>query len=371
MALIVLIEDDPATRMLVSSMLRKDGHEVVMAENGGQGLLMVKSRRPDLVISDVRMPLMDGFEMLAALRLEPAIATVPVVLLTSLQERDHMRTGMTAGADDYITKPFTPAELREAVAAQLNKRQLQASLHAVAIDAAVDTALARQRQNLARLYERRLAHELSRRWPSPQDAPGDEHFDSATALFVDMASYAEVAQKLSPDELADLVKRFYGAANDTVHLFGARHMHFVGEGLLAVFADASDTRTVNHALRAARTALGLVESAHALRNHLETAYPGRGLPAFRVHVALHTGPVTLTLLQDPLHGTAQLLPVGEVVNATMRLQEQAQVLDWPVAMGVHTLRMVTGAMRTGRSARVHLPGRTEPLEAVELTGAQG
>jgi class 3 adenylate cyclase len=186
-------------------------------------------------------------------------------------------------------------------------------------------------------------------------------------LFVDIARYAEVAQKLSPDELADLVKRFYGAANDTVHLFGARHMHFIGEGLLAVFTDDTDTRTVNHALRAARTALGLVESAHAMRNHLNTAYPARGLPAFRVHVALHTGPVTLTLLQDPLHGTAQKLPVGEAVNTTIRLQEQAQALDWPVATGVATVRMVMGAVRTGRRAIIQLPGRPEPLDAVELT----
>jgi DNA-binding response OmpR family regulator len=125
MALIVLMEDDAATRMMVASVLRKDGHEVFPAEDGAAGLKLVRELYPELVISDVQMPVLNGFDMLAALRLDSAIAGTPVVLLTSLQERAHMRIGMTTGADDYITKPFRPAELREAVAAQLNKRQLR------------------------------------------------------------------------------------------------------------------------------------------------------------------------------------------------------------------------------------------------------
>lgn len=368
MALIVLMEDDAATRMLVSSVLRKDGHEVLAAENGGQGLLLVRDRRPDLVISDVQMPLMDGFEMLAALRQDSAIATTPVILLTSLQERGHVRTGMTTGADDYITKPFKPDELREAVSAQLNKRQVHAVLQALAVDKAVHSALEEQRQQLSKLYETRLAHELSQRWPSGGADAADERFASATMLFVDMDRYAELAQALAPHELADLVKRFYGTANDTVHLFGARHMQFIGEGLLAMFTGDTDTRTVNHALRAVRTALGLVESAQRLRSHVEAAYAGRGLPPFGVRVALHTGPVTLTLLADALHGTAERLPVGDAVNVTMQLQQQAQALDWQVAASVNTLRMVTGAVRTGRRTLLPLAGRAQPLDAVEITG---
>jgi CheY-like chemotaxis protein len=368
MALIVLMEDDAATRTLVASVLKKDGHQVIAAENGSLGLRDVVEHHPDLVISDVQMPLMNGFEMLAALRQDRSIAATPVILLTSLQERAHMRIGMTTGADDYITKPFRPGELREAVAAQLNKRQMQAGLQALAIEAAVTTALDEQRHQLSRLYEMRLAHELSERWPDGGEA-GDQRLDSATVLFVDMPRYAEVASRLAPAELAELVKRFYGSANDTAHLFGARHMQFIGEGLLAVFSDDNDTRTVNHALRAARTALGLAEAARGIATYLEATYPDRALPPFTVHTALHSGPVTLTQLHDALHGgPAQVLPVGDVVTTTMQLQQQARALGWPIAMGVGTLRMVTGAVRTGRRALVELPGRAQPFDAVELCG---
>lgn len=368
MALIVLMEDDAATRTMVASVLRKDGHEVLPAENGRTGLALVRERGPDVVISDVQMPEMNGFDMLAALRQDAARAATPVILLTSLQERAHMRIGMTSGADDYITKPFRPGELREAVAAQLNKRQIQADLQALAVHSAVTEALGMQRQALSRLYEERLARELSARWPSGAGDSGDERFESATVLFVDLPAYAELAQKLRPEELTDLVKRFYGSANDTAHLFGARHMLFVGEGLIAVFTDDTNTRTVNHALRAARTAVGLVEAARGLRSQLKAAFPGRDLPPFEVHVALDTGPVTLTNLHDALHGTSQRLPVGETVSTAMALEQRAQALGWPVATTVRTLRMITGAVRTGGRALLELPGRAQPVDAVELSG---
>jgi DNA-binding response OmpR family regulator len=369
MALIVLMEDDSGTRTLIASVLKKDGHEVLAAEDGSQGLLLVQEHRPDLVISDVQMPQLNGFQMLALLRQNPDIAATPVILLTSLQERAHMRIGMTTGADDYITKPFRPGELREAAAAQLNKRAMHAKLLDLAVDKAVQAALEEQRHQLAKLYEQRLAVELSERWPTGSGADADEKFSSATVLFVDIPSYAGVAEKLDPAELTDLVKKFYGAANDTAHLFGARHIQFIGEGVLAVFVDATDTQTVNHGLRAVRAALGLVESSRSIQQYLASTYPDRQLPRFQANVALHAGPVTLTLLHDPLHGpTAQTLPVGDAVSATMLLQRQGRTVGWPIMASVAALRLVTGAVETDRRALVDLPGRSAPMDVAEITG---
>ena len=369
MALIILMEDDAATRMLVASVLKKDGHNVLSTDNGVEGLSLTRSHKPDLIISDIQMPVMDGFAMLQALRSDAALAEIPVILLTSLQERAHMRIGMTSGADDYITKPFRPGELREAAAAQLNRREMRAVAQASAINSAVVWALEEQSSYFSELYEKRLAAEFSERWPTSDGADSDENFDNATILFVDIPHYAAMAEQLSSSELTEVVKKFYGSAGDTVHLFGARHMQFVGEGLLAVFAASSDTQSVNHGLRAARAAVGLVESGRVVNQYLKTHFPGRKLPQFHVTVALHSGPVTLTVLHDLLRGnTAQFLPVGDAVTLTMLLYKQAHQLSWSVTASATMLRSVVGAVNVGRRALVQIAGRKMPVDAVEIVG---
>lgn len=366
MPLIVVMEDDAATRMLVTSVLKKDGYAVLSADNGVQGLDLIRAHKPDLVISDIQMPVMDGFAMLQQLRAEPALAATPVILLTSLLERAHMRIGMTSGADDYITKPFRPGELREAAAAQLNRSHMRAVAQATAVDTALVYALETQRQKLAGLYEKKLAAELSGKWPVADGNTEDEQFSSATVLFVDVLNYAALAEKLSTEELSETVRRFYNNAGDTVHLFGARHMQFVGEALLAVFVNSTDTLSVNHGLRAARAALGLIDAARRVQTYLDMQFSARSLPPFAVGVALHSGPVTLAKLQDPLHGEVRILPVGDAVNASFLLQKQGSTAGWTIVASVPMLRGITGAVKIGARALLSLPGRTLPMDAAEL-----
>ncbi len=369
MATIVLMEDDAGTRTLIAAVLRKDGHEVIEAVDGAQGLLQVETRLPHLVISDVQMPEMNGFQVVASLRQNPAIADTPVILLTSLQERAHMRIGMNTGADDFITKPFRPSELREAVEAQLARREGRAQLQQQAVEQAVIRALEDQRHQLAKLYEQRLAKELSERWPTAHDEATDEPFQSASVLFVDIPAYPGLAERLPPADMADVVRRFYGSANDTVQLFGARHLQFVGEALLALFVDATDTQTVTHGLRAVRAALGLVEAGRAIQRSLAAAHGGRGLPRFAAMAAVHAGPVTLTRLQDPLHGSGvRDLPVGDAVSTTVQLQRQGVALGWPVLATGAVLRAAGPAVDLGRRAQVALPGRAAPLDVAEVEG---
>ena len=130
MPLIVVMDDDAGTRVLVSQVLKKEGFQVMAAEDGAKGLELIREYKPDLIVSDVQMPHMDGFAVLEAVRSDAALATIPVILLTSLQDRNYMRQGMNTGADDYLTKPFAPQELREAVGAQINKLVRSSALRA-------------------------------------------------------------------------------------------------------------------------------------------------------------------------------------------------------------------------------------------------
>ena len=124
MAKILIIDDDPAVRKLVSSALSASGHETLLADGGKPGMEMARSHLPDLVISDVEMPHMDGRAFLAWLRNDPATSSIPTILMTGHVDKTPHRVGMNLGADDYLAKPFPIADLLAAVSSRLQKQEV-------------------------------------------------------------------------------------------------------------------------------------------------------------------------------------------------------------------------------------------------------
>jgi CheY-like chemotaxis protein len=321
-----------------------------------------------LVVSDVQMPNLDGFGVLEAVRADETITTTPIILLTSLQDRAHMRQGMNTGADDYLTKPFAPQELRDAVNAQLSKLVRAEAMQAQIVDKAVANALAEQQEKIAKLYERRMAKELSQQWPDSGQAEANERFPSSTVLYADMRDYTQWTQRLSTNELGEVITQFYSSVGDTVHLFGARHMQFVGDGMLCVFVDSTDTHSVNHALRAVKAAIGLQEGCKRLDAFVKQQFGDRSLPAFRLNSALHSGPITFTKLDGLFASSSQSTPVGEAVSTVLKFFHGAQPPDWSIAASVQTNILLNHAAKIGRRAMVNVPGRSGAVDAVEITG---
>jgi CheY-like chemotaxis protein len=150
---ILVIDDNEDVRTIVTTVLRSFGFEVREAASGESGIRMVLEEKPDLIISDVRMPGMDGHHLLTAIRELQSTAAIPFILMTGSGSRDDFRRGMVSGADDYLQKPFTPDELIETVLSRLIRQtdlQMEAynhasKMHAVwpdqpALDAAVTMA---------------------------------------------------------------------------------------------------------------------------------------------------------------------------------------------------------------------------------------
>lgn len=113
---ILVADDNQQIRMLVSAALRSLGHEIVHAVDGENALEMAIAERPDLVLLDVTMPKLDGFEVLGFLRKRPETKNVKVIMLTTAAQQADLKRGAELGCDDYVTKPFEPRALREVVA---------------------------------------------------------------------------------------------------------------------------------------------------------------------------------------------------------------------------------------------------------------
>ena len=120
---ILVIEDDELIRETLVQLLESHSYRVIVAENGRFGVQMALSEIPDLILCDVQMPELDGYDVLRTLRQNSLAATIPFIFLTAQSDKTDFRRGMELGADDYLTKPFTKAELLGAIASRLSKRQ--------------------------------------------------------------------------------------------------------------------------------------------------------------------------------------------------------------------------------------------------------
>src|SRR6266851_4214739 len=120
---ILIIEDQPQMRRKLAMILEREQFEVAAAPNGLIGLDMARANPPDLILCDIMMPELDGYAVLEALRADKVTATIPFIFLTAKGERTDQRTGMSFGADDYLTKPVVKDDLLTAIHARLKRRQ--------------------------------------------------------------------------------------------------------------------------------------------------------------------------------------------------------------------------------------------------------
>ena len=119
---VLAADDDEDILSLVAFRLERSGYTVIQARDGQEALELARTERPDLVVLDVMMPKLDGFELTRRLRAEEATSRMPIILLTARAQDADVQTGFDAGADDYLRKPFSPQELRTRVQAILARR---------------------------------------------------------------------------------------------------------------------------------------------------------------------------------------------------------------------------------------------------------
>jgi len=127
---ILVIDDDEGFREFLRKLLDKAGFEVLLAANGQEGIDLARKWVPDLILCDLEMPILDGYEVLAELRREPDLAPLPVVFLTGQTEPAQVRRGMNLGADDYLTKPVATTDLLAAIRTRLARAREHSRLAA-------------------------------------------------------------------------------------------------------------------------------------------------------------------------------------------------------------------------------------------------
>ena len=200
---VLLADDNADMRDYVSRLLAASGFEVIAAADGQRALEALAERRPDLVLTDVMMPRLDGFGLLQAIRADPALANLPVIMLSARAGEDSAVEGLEAGADDYLSKPFAARELLARVGANLTLAKARGDAAAAIAARSAELEVAhRQLQELNETLERRVAEALAERKVLAEVVAGADAFVHVVDLDFRWMAFNRAA--------ADEFERFFG-----------------------------------------------------------------------------------------------------------------------------------------------------------------
>lgn len=322
-ATVLVVDDTPQNVKLLSDLLAVNGYGVETAQSGEEALAKIAARIPDLVLLDVMMPGLSGYDVCRRIREAPATALLPVVMVTSLDPQTERIHGIEAGADDFLAKPINRPELFARVKSLLRVKSLQEEVK-------------RQAEQLAEWNSRleaRVAEQVTqiermgrlKGFFSPQIAEmivsggGEDllrpHRREITVVFLDLRGFTSFTETAEPEEVMGVLAEYHAAVGALVVAHGGTIEHFAGDGMMIFFNDPILLH--NAAASAARMTVALQADFGPLRE----GWRKRGY-ALDLGVGLAQGYATLGAIG--FAGRQDYAAIGSVTNLATRLCAEAK-----------------------------------------------
>ena len=328
---VLVVDDNRVNQLLLGRSLEQQGHSVEFAENGRRALDLLGESRFDLMLLDVEMPEVDGYQVLAEMKDDPRLREVPVIMTSALDELDSVVRCIEMGAEDYLTKPVNPVLLKARVGSSLEKKRLHDQ----------------QRELISKFATREVAEDLL----TSGFSLGGKFVDAA-AMFCDIRSFTTIAEAQGPAETIELLNDYYTLMMDAIGSQGGVVNQMVGDGLMAIFGapvPAPDFRL--RAVLAGRQMIELIE----LFNHDQASLRrvqitiGIGIASGRV-IAGYTG----------TQHRATYTCVGDTVNLAARLESHTKELGRSILIDENTRDGLDGEIEVQPEGELMLKGKTSP-----------
>ena len=333
---VLVAEDNADSRQLLEDILRVRGYEASFAQDGNEALEAVTTNLPDLIILDINMPGLNGFEVCARLKANPATMQIPILMLTALGDIDNRIKGLGLGADDYITKPYSPRELVARIDARLRIKNDADHLRAV-------------QERIRRTFEKFVpATVVEQLLDHPEQVRLGGHLQDVTILFADMEGFTSLAEYTDPAVLLEILNQYHTLLVAHIQAQEGTIDKFLGDGVMALYN--APLIQEDHALRAVKAALNI----HAALPEFHARFE----PKFRMNVNIGittgqaiVGQVGATNLMD-------YTAIGDPVNLASRLQD----------LGAHGQVLISEG--TYEAVKDHVDARALGPQAIRGRGAQ-
>jgi adenylate cyclase len=333
-ARILIVDDDDNNRYTLTRRLQREGWtNSATAVNGREALVRLAAERFDLVLLDVRMPEINGYEVLERIKADPATRDIPVIMVSALSELESVIRCIEAGAEDYLPKPFNPVLLRARISACLEKKRLhdQERHYLQEID--------RQRQRAEELLHAIL--------PGPAVAELEStltvtprRYDNVTVLFADVVGFTAFCEEHTPEHVVANLHVLASTFEDLTALHGLEKIKTVGDALMAT----ANLLLPNHdpVMASVACAMGTVKAAQRLPT------------SWDIRVGIHVGPVVAGVVGRQKFSFDLW---GDTVNVAARLAEHGRTPG--IHLSAAACRQVSGRVQTVPLGLVPIKGRRE------------
>jgi len=360
-AKVLVVDDTPANVKLLGDLLAARGYAVSTAASGEEGLAKIASDRPDLVLLDVMMPGLSGYDVCRRIRADAATSLLPVVMCTSLDPQQERVKGIEAGADDFLSKPVNQAELFARVKSLLRIKALHDQL--AAMNAELEKRVSDQVAEIERLA--RLKRFVSPRvgeliLAGEVDDPLKTRRREITVVFTDLRGFTAFSETAEPEEVMAVLREYHSVLGRIVHAHDGTVEHFSGDGVMILFNDP---------VPVAEPELAAVRMALEMRSAVETLAAGwkkRGHDlGFGVGIA--NGYATLGAIG--FEGRRDYGAIGPVTNLAARLCAEAAAGQ--VLVSQRVLGKVEERIESQHVGALTLKGFSRPVPAHNVLALRG
>ncbi len=336
-ARLLVVDDNKVNRLLLARNLELQGHHVATAENGRVALEMLRREAYDLLLLDIEMPEMNGFQVLEQLANDLQLRDLPVIVTSSLEGLDNVVRCIELGAEDYLTKPVNPVLLKARIGAGLEKKRL------------------RDQQK-----------ELVRRFATPEVAQDLQQSGFSlggkrvrgSVMFSDIRDFTPLVESQPPEVTIDLLNTYYTLMFNAISGHGGIVSLIVGDGLMAIFG--APLPLADHCDSAVRAALEMIE----LIGLFNVDQAAAGKPQIRIGVGIASGEMVAGYTGTNERATYTC--IGDTVNLASRLEGHTKIADGSILIDGATRAGLRGSVELDALGPVTFRGKAQPVDVFSV-----